>query len=663
MDQKSDAVFRAEKEYKNSREKFYYLLREVVSNAIHAVIIRKSKDAEEYSPFVRLEIDLQEDSASISVFDNGEGFNEANRKYFTNLDSQNPDKAKLHLHPKGQGRLAILYFSNSSTFTSVYKANNGELLKSIFNYPDIGLTLFDIEEGGGVSTDEENTFTKIDLKISKQQALSRAKTFFKKYPDIEALKSWFIETFFPFFIENEDLNLELKFNGQPAVITKKYIESNVRSIPFSLKLNIDEPKDYAFKVWLVQKVENSRIRSNSITCFARHLKAELVEGKLEYDIDLPISYDWMLTSDFFDGHVDPKGDKIEIDQESLELIQEKLESVLDEHFKSQIEKNKKDTRKNILAAKTKYHSLSMFVDESKISETKKVIKESDIIASAIEIKGKIEKAYWSGQDQESDEVGKLLNSSLHIYIDHRKNVLSKFEQLIKRFDVDGSKKSELEASIHELLMRRGENFRNSADINQLHNLWILDDKFAIFSDTRKTVSTKNGQGLSDIYFWIDDPKKSRELLILELKSTTKAHNAGDKYESMVAQVRKYASSFYKDPEKVLNWNVNTDSILYSGIILARKSDIYKELHSNNSGSRPNKIPFLESSYYFNDSFSAGRDDSSPPIMKDIRIEMFSYEDIHSLASDRNEVFLNLLNGEFQITDDIEVTNDLATDVP
>lgn len=44
MEQKSNVQYRAEKEYKNSREKFFLLLREVISNAIHAVIIRRLKD-------------------------------------------------------------------------------------------------------------------------------------------------------------------------------------------------------------------------------------------------------------------------------------------------------------------------------------------------------------------------------------------------------------------------------------------------------------------------------------------------------------------------------------------------------------------------------------------------------------------------------------------
>ena len=55
MEQKSNVQYRAEKEYKNSREKFFLLLREIISNAIHAVLIRKTKE-EDYIPKLNLNI-------------------------------------------------------------------------------------------------------------------------------------------------------------------------------------------------------------------------------------------------------------------------------------------------------------------------------------------------------------------------------------------------------------------------------------------------------------------------------------------------------------------------------------------------------------------------------------------------------------------------------
>ena len=119
--------------------------------------------------------------------------------------------------------------------------------------------------------------------------------------------------------------------------------------------------------------------------------------------------------------------------------------------------------------------------------------------------------------------------------------------------------------------------------------------------------------MSDVYIWADDPEKTKQILILELKSTTNAHNAG-----------------------------NTK---YTGIILARKSDIDKELTSNSFSGGYKPIPFLANSYYFEDNFSK---DDNPRNKMDIRIELYSFEDIYELASNRNNVFFKLLKKEFDI---------------
>ena len=52
MEQRSNVQNRAEKEYKNSREKFYLLLREIMSNSIQAVLIRKEKEKNAIVPYI-----------------------------------------------------------------------------------------------------------------------------------------------------------------------------------------------------------------------------------------------------------------------------------------------------------------------------------------------------------------------------------------------------------------------------------------------------------------------------------------------------------------------------------------------------------------------------------------------------------------------------------
>lgn len=647
MEQKSDVEHRADKIYKNSKNKFGYLIREIVSNAIHAVLIKyKNKVDDSYKPHVLFSSEHGEDGFLITVKDNGDGFNEINRKYFTHLDSRNNEKEKFNFHPKGQGRLAIVFFADQANYTSIHRTQIGSFKTLSFYYPEQSTSLFDVERNEGTTTDNQETGTILEIKISRPSTVGRAKTFFSKQSDIDKLHNWFVENFFPFFMENEALSLSIEMSGDSKTINKKYIEDTITWIPFQTHLN-EMRKD--FKVWLLPKNENSKSK-NSITCFARHLKAYLESGKIEYEIDLPESYDWFLTSDYFDEHVDQKGDKIEIDSDDIEKIQLALGWSLDSHFANQIDKNRRTTRLNIRAAKEKYHSLSVFMDGDTTIESKRILKETDIITDAVERKGRIEKSYWTSSNIKDEDVGKLLNSSLQIYISHRQKILARFHQLIEKYDENGTKKSEFEDDIHDLFLRRGETLRNATDINHLHNLWILDDKYTIFTETKQAMSSRNGQNASDIYMWTDDPEKTRELLILELKSTSASHNAGDKYESMVSQVKRYAAQFYKDPQKILNWDISPDKILYTGVILARRSDVRKELNSNNSGGSPKKIPFLPSSYYFNEEFSTSSA-SSEPTLKPIRIEMYAYEDIYDLASARNATFFKLLKGEFNLPSD------------
>ena len=86
-----------------------------------------------------------------------------------------------------------------------------------------------------------------------------------------------------------------------------------------------------------------------------------------------------------------------------------------------------------------------------------------------------------------------------------------------------------------------------------------------------------------------------------------------------------------------------------GYYLARKSDIDKELTSNNVG-KYYSIPFLEDSYYCDDEFSK---DNSPKNKMPIRIELYSFEDIYELASNRNNIFFKLLKKEFEFNENNE----------
>lgn len=654
MEQKSNVQFRATKEYGNSREKFFLLLREIISNSIHAVLIRQSKE-NSFVPDINLNICYDDAQCKIELKDNGEGFNENNSLYFEELDKVNPEKEKFHFHPLGQGRLAIVFFSNSAEYETVYKNKDGKYKKRTINYPKSDTGLYKLDLFPEEEIQSQDTYTKLTILINKANTLSRAKTFFTKYSNANKLKNWYIENFFPFIINNQNLAISLKLNGDSVLIKKNQFELETKAIPF--EITFTDNKEYQFKLWLI-KTDTPMHGDNQITCFARNLKADLSNGKLYYSIDNNDGYLLYLTSDFFDERVDTKGERIEIAEEAIIKINEKVNEKLDIEFNSAITINQNTIKQNWKRFKKQYPSLEPFVSESCIVTGKNVINEDDIVKKAIDEKSRIEKKFWTRIDYVQDEgesyddsveCQKLLNSSLHIYVKHREAVLNRLKALLPLFNEDGEKKPELESTVHELFLKRGTTLKESSNINHLHNLWILDDKYTTFSNDFKAKSTKTGQALSDIYIWADDPQKTKQILIFELKSTTHAHNAGNNTEGMVAQVRRYAGDFYKNPSKVLNWDVNTENVQYTGIILARKSDINKELSSNNvSGYHP--IPFLENSYYGDDEFSK---DNNPRNNVPIRIELYSFEDIYSLASSRNDVFFKLLKNEFGVNENEE----------
>lgn len=666
MEQKSDVQYRAEKEYKNSREKFSLLLREIISNAIHAVLIRQSKE-NGFVPRINLEIDFDEENekCSIVLTDNGEGFTEQNSDYFNALDKRNEEKERFKFHPLGQGRLAIVYFTDFAEYETVYKDKNGILKKRKISYPPIidnANALFTVDLFSDEDAHEDDSYTKLMLEISRSQSFSRAKTFFKKHSDVSTLKQWFVETFFPFIVNNENLEIRISFNGNSENINRSDIESESDVISFNITLFEETiEKKAEFKLWLIKKEEKMH-GENPVTCFARNLRAELSNRKLSYSIDSDDGYHFYLTSDYFDEQVDTKGERIDISEVEISLINSKIDEILDEKFKTVINKNREETRQNLKKFRKQYPSLEAFVEDTALIQGKNIVRADEIIKTAIEEKSKIEKKFWTQKDDvnatekakenftDSPECEKLLNSSLQIYVKHRERVLKHLHSLIQTFDEEGNDKPELESTVHELFFKRGTILGDeTTNVNHLHNLWILDDKFTIFSSNFKAQSTKQGQKASDIYIWADDPEKTKQILILELKSTTKAHNAGNREEGMIAQVKRYAQDFYQNPKDILNWDIDTNSVQYIGIILARKSDINKELSSNTVSGDFEQVPFLSNSYYKDEKFSIGA--NNPTARKPIRIELYSFEDIYELAYSRNQVFFKLLKKEFNVEDD------------
>ena len=109
--------------------------------------------------------------------------------------------------------------------------------KRIIPYPKTSEGLFSIEDFEEEVPLETDTYTKLTISINKPNTLGRAKTFFRNYPNIDLFKQWFIETFFPFIINNDKLVVNIILNGENAIIKKENIKTETENTSFDLVFN------------------------------------------------------------------------------------------------------------------------------------------------------------------------------------------------------------------------------------------------------------------------------------------------------------------------------------------------------------------------------------------------------------------------------------------
>lgn len=79
--------------YKNKKKAVELILREAVSNAIHACIIEYRQDNIGYLPQISIYINSKENN--IKIIDNGVGFSESDKKNFFDIAKSNELKQKI----------------------------------------------------------------------------------------------------------------------------------------------------------------------------------------------------------------------------------------------------------------------------------------------------------------------------------------------------------------------------------------------------------------------------------------------------------------------------------------------------------------------------------------------------------------------------------------
>lgn len=581
--------------YKNKRNAVELILREAISNAIHACIIQyKQNENNKYLPEISIIINSEE--KSIKIEDNGIGFSEDDKRLFFDIAKSNILKQENKLPSKGLGRLVFIYFAKNIHYETTH---NKKFIS--FEYPQQEDNLFKIYNQEFENTDKENG-TSLILNMDEKYL----KTFIKKYANpIERFEEWIIDNFAFLLYDFKELKIS-------ASIDKKIKEmqfSNIDKKEFNIKIY---DKEFPIEILIVNSKSNLDIK-----LVAHKL---LIEKKIDYDrIINSLNKKIYISSPLLDDRITADGLNAEIEDIKSEL-EEEITKVLDKEFDELIAKQREKSRENLSVTKSELPFLAEFMPDFESINGYKIKSKTDFIQDAINEKGKLEQNFWESKDEQLDT--RLQKSSLYLYVKHRERVLAKLEQMMG----DSNFK---EDDFHQLLTdRKCENLEVAN-----HNLWLLDDKFSYFFEAH---NSKIGESSVDVEFYlnpfINDEEQPTHIVLLELKNPTKAHNPGQ----MIEQLKRYASKIYNNAKTKNGVNINVEKCQFFGYIIADINDIKNEEIKQDENTFK-LIPYTESSFEGKVSFLPKNE------RVDLYLTLLSTQDLLRIAKFRNKTLFEILN--------------------
>lgn len=577
----------AEKFYKNKKNGVELLLRECISNAIHACII-KNRNTKNYNPKIHIRID--EDK--ITIEDNGIGFSEEDKELFCNLAQENKNKRDNKLPSKGLGRLTIAYFTTISYFRTINQEK-----ELFFEYPQENINnLFELK---AYEAKGKKDGTILEMTVNKKLL----ETFIKKYDNENNIQTWLMENFI--FLLASETKIDITFT-----INKNSYEINYATPEILNEKIIISNEEYEFKLFLLES-DNINIK-----LVAHGLSTN---SKIKYDRNLKENNKSIfISSDLLDDRISLDGLSIEIDDIKDEL-EKQIGKILDNYFKDDFKKQKEMSVRMLRKAKKNLPYLAEFMPSEEKINGFKIEQEQDFIKKAIDEKGKAEKDFWnSKEDEQLDE--RLQKSALYLYVEHRKRIIKLLEKMMadKKFKED---------DFHKLLTDRE---CKNLDIAN-HNLWLLDDRFSFFTSA---YNAQVGEENADVeLYYMDNDIQPTQVVLLELKRPVKAYNPGE----IIDQIIKYAEKIYKEAKTKGGANIDVKNCKFYGYIIADQEDIFKEVKADNSGNAiriVNSIRSYEGTYGFNG--------NNEEVKEKLYLTLLSIQDLKKFALERNEIFFKLL---------------------
>lgn len=309
--------------YKSKKNAVELILREAISNAIHACIMEYKQENRDYLPEISIHIDSQNNT--IKIKDNGIGFSESDKKIFFDIAQSNSLKQQSNLPSKGLGRLVFVYFGKNISFETSHNKKSFS-----FMYPP-EIDLFTTINEQPKDADNSNGTT-LNLNVDENYM----ETFIKKFNTINYFEEWILDNFAFLLYDFNDLKIHISIDSN----TKNIELSKINKKEFSIQIN---NQDYNLEILIVDSNANLDIK-----LVAHKL---LIDKKIKYDrIINELKKKIYIASPLLDDRITPDGLGAEIEDIKQDLEQE-ITKILDREFKDFIAKQREESCNNLSSTK------------------------------------------------------------------------------------------------------------------------------------------------------------------------------------------------------------------------------------------------------------------------------------------------------------------------
>ncbi len=656
-----------------SKSNVYTPIIEAIVNSIQS-ITHKQKESQSNTFKGKIDITIHRDQTlafdtqipkihSISITDNGTGFNNKNRESFDTFYSEH----KKNIGGKGYGRFMFIKYFNNVSVESVFFDENSSFKKREFNF---GKQYEIIVDEKISTTNNIETYSCITLKH-----LYETHSFDK---NLDTIAKKLLEKLLIYFI-NDTFECPIitikEADSSDSIILNNYLKNGsdikfISNIEFELQQNSLKEKfnGKVFKIYsprnqkskIILTGHNRAVTESNLHKHIPEFEDEFYDNqedktnKRNYIVKTYILGDYLdnnvsLEREHFDFGKDKSDSYYPFCQHEIEY-KAALKTV--ELFPDDVSsrKEKKETKINdYVNNSAPWHK--QYIKDLDLNSVSYNLTDLDIEialhkvkhAKEIEVRTKFNHFFDVTIPQEEkpsmtkiiSDISEIGKTDLAHYVFNRKCILKAMKEILKRKE-DGS--SHLEEEIHNLIypMRK-----NSEDTPyEDHNLWILDERlvFSNFISSDEKISSKK-DALDEPDLVVFDQKKSfrngenefsNPLTIFEFKRP-KRKNYQDK-DDPVLQIGKYVKKIregkYEMPDGLEVIKVNDNTPVY-GYVIADITDKIKDFATNHQ-----LVPSPDGEGYFG--YHSGYK---------IYLEIISFKKLLNDATQRNKIFFQKLQIE------------------